>query len=778
MLSVIYFALAAPVAVQKPEVCVSGVDDVTTTSPLRHPSDMRSANAADLGPWLEQDKRQYDPTDSNDSPEPSNPAPWDLNLPSPTSHPLSQSSTHGDIDLNSSPSQFQGATDDSLALIPLSPNDHMNSNSPPPPNSGSTVDVLAQAHPDPLPPSSVQDYINSLFYDSPNSEQAPGSPHDAPTQANTDPLAASSSAHGVIYSPSTSSLNSESTSGLAHDTPPQSDPDSLASPTAREKYIYSLFHYSPSSESTPGSPYDAPTQADPDPLAASSSAHGVIHLPSSSSLSSESTSGLEHDTQAHPDSVAGSPAQNIIDLAPPFSTSSESAPGSPLDTPLQAHQDMVGGSSAQNPIDLDSSSSESTLGAALDTHPQAHSDPLTPSSAHGITYSDLPRPAPPSDPGPSIAPHPLLSAQSPDEDSAMADLEGLLNTPFLSTEKYHSLSLAPTDNYRPQASPSNPGLSTGLRPLPLVQPPGDDSSIVDFEHPPPAVLQNPGPPTGLHSMSSAQSPDEGSSSVVDLDTLLKIPFLSTEEYDPLSLWTTDNHLPASPSNPGSSTGPHPPPLAQSSVEDSSMVDFEHYPPAVPPDPGSSTGLHTLPNAQSPDGDLSMADLDTLLKTPFLSTEEYDPLDLGTTDSHHPPASLLNPGTSTGLHPLPSADSQNGDSGSADSENPLKSPPFLDENDQLSMGLRPGPTDKPPQASPPNPGLSTEPIPPPNAKRPRPEDHDWGFRLLSKILKGRVKRHFTDSGAVQSSLQDAFNSRAYVTAFSLPLLSQTTVVQTF
>jgi hypothetical protein len=93
MLSVIDFALAAPVVVREHEVRVSVVDAAkggTATSPLRRdPSDKWLANAADRtnAPtiprssesvhWREQEPRQYNPTpqkDSNVSPEPSNPA--------------------------------------------------------------------------------------------------------------------------------------------------------------------------------------------------------------------------------------------------------------------------------------------------------------------------------------------------------------------------------------------------------------------------------------------------------------------------------------------------------------------------------------------------------------------------------------------------------------------------------------------------------------------------------------------------------------------------------
>jgi hypothetical protein len=69
---------------------------------------------------------------------------------------------------------------------------------------------------------------------------------------------------------------------------------------------------------------------------------------------------------------------------------------------------------------------------------------------------------------------------------------------------------------------------------------------------------------------------------------------------------------------------------------------------------------------------------------------------------------------------------------------------------------------------------TEPNPPPSAKRPRPEEHDPGSSL-SKLFKGKFKRRFSGSGALNAAgradAQGTFNSRAYyVTTSSLPLVS--------
>ena len=166
MLSVINFALAAPVVVQKREMHVSeAVDSRTDSSPLRRDSLGKwLANAADRtnalpiprsssGPWLELEPRQHYPIDSPEGSGGSKPLPlWDLNylpLPSPTGQPptnqlptgepstsepstskpptskpptdephsLNPSSTSGNIDLNILP-QDQGSIDDSHTLSP------------------------------------------------------------------------------------------------------------------------------------------------------------------------------------------------------------------------------------------------------------------------------------------------------------------------------------------------------------------------------------------------------------------------------------------------------------------------------------------------------------------------------------------------------------------------------------------------------------------------------------------------------------------------------------
>ena len=143
MLSVIDFALAAPVVVREHD---SMADNGIAVSPLR-PDPSWSANAvdqinappiprsSDLGDWWEQEPGYHNPrsrTDSIGSPEPSNPAnnPPSLSPPAgpgstpplPTSQAptdetdplkLNPSSPHGNADLNLSLYQGQGPTDNS-----------------------------------------------------------------------------------------------------------------------------------------------------------------------------------------------------------------------------------------------------------------------------------------------------------------------------------------------------------------------------------------------------------------------------------------------------------------------------------------------------------------------------------------------------------------------------------------------------------------------------------------------------------------------------------------
>jgi hypothetical protein len=118
--------------------------------------------------------------------------------------------------------------------------------------------------------------------------------------------------------------------------------------------------------------------------------------------------------------------------------------------------------------------------------------------------------------------------------------------------------------------------------------------------------------------------------------------------------------------------------------------------------------------------------------------------------------------------------------SSTEESRLSSPgqPSTDE----SHPPTPGPTDNhPPPTLPSNPGPSTatEPNPPPSAKRPRPEEHDAGS-FLTKIFKGKLKRRFSGSGALNAArggLQPRVPLTLRRTSLRLPSLTcqQTTVV---
>jgi hypothetical protein len=160
--------------------------------------------------------------------------------------------------------------------------------------------------------------------------------------------------------------------------------------------------------------------------------------------------------------------------------------------------------------------------------------------------------------------------------------------------------------------------------------------------------------------------------------------------------------------------------------------------------------------------------------PQPSTLRYKPLsELTQTPTHDTPPLGGSPQISSSSDGLTSSsswvatDSHSGSSGSTSEELYPSSPDHLSSAE--SHPPTPGPTDdQPPPTSSSNPGPSTEP----SAKRPRPEDHDFGSPL-SKILKGKFKRRISGSGALnaaQGDLQGTLNYRAYVTAFSQSLLS--------
>jgi hypothetical protein len=157
LLSVIDFALAAPVVLQEHEVRVSVVDAAkggTATSPLRRDTSNKwLANAADRtnapliprssesGHWREQEPRQPNPrsrTDSKGSPEPSNPAPpIDLYA----NNPRSPSPPPGPGSTSPSPSSRAPTADEPDPLNPSSPDESRSSSSRVSPQIASSSDV-------------------------------------------------------------------------------------------------------------------------------------------------------------------------------------------------------------------------------------------------------------------------------------------------------------------------------------------------------------------------------------------------------------------------------------------------------------------------------------------------------------------------------------------------------------------------------------------------------------------------------------------------------------
>jgi hypothetical protein len=186
------------------------------------------------------------------------------------------------------------------------------------------------------------------------------------------------------------------------------------------------------------------------------------------------------------------------------------------------------------------------------------------------------------------------------------------------------------------------------------------------------------------------------------------------------------------------------------------LDLSSFPQPDPPKFKSLSELIPIPthDTQTPSPASSSQTTSSLDKPwePSGANSEYDSESMSSQSPQHhvsPPPNL--PGSSQGLVPP----------------------------DQLSTGeSRPptiGPTNnRPPLASSSNTGPSAELNPPPGAKRPRPEEHESGdLGSLSKIFKGKLKRRLSGSGVLNASQRDSqgkFNSRVYVTATSLPLLS--------
>ena len=528
MLFVIDFALAAPVVVQKREVHVSRADEMIDTSPLgRDPSSKWLANtvdrantllilrSSDSGHWLEQEPRQHNPIDSNDPPEGSGgpkPLPlWDLNdspPPSPTDqpptnqlptgepstsqhstselptsqppasehptdepHPLNPSSTSGDIDLNH-PLQDQGATDDSHALSPSSPHGNEDINPPSHLAQGPTDD--SQWHV--LNPALTTDPLSGLLQSPPHETLpphdqgatdgfhalSPSSPHgnadlnppsylaQGPTDdSHWDVLNPTDSLSGLLQSPPHETL-------LPHDQGATDDSHALnpSSPHSNtDLYLPSYQAQGPAYDShmfNPSLPHGNPALYLPSYQAEGptygshvldpSSSHGVTDLnppyypaqgPTDDSHVSNPAPASSSDSGSFLSGLLQSPAH---DTMPGGSPQMESSPDS-------------GGSHPPSPF---SQQQLSTDGFHLPTSGPTDNSPASPSNS---------------------GPHPLLSAESQNEDSWMTELEILLKSPYLDENQPlslgadHPLGPAPTDN-PPQASPPNPGPSTEPNPPP------------------------------------------------------------------------------------------------------------------------------------------------------------------------------------------------------------------------------------------------------------------------------------------------------------------------
>lgn len=294
MLSVIDFGLAVPVVVQQHEARVSMVgadkDGTASTSPLqRDLSDKWLANAmddqtnappiprpSDSGHWREWEPRQHNPslrTDSNDSPEPSNPRPAPLNTdlnadlldpnansPSPSPQPRSGSGPSSPSPTNQAP------TNEPDPLSPLSPHDDSHTPNPllfdssplrPDPTQDDNVDLNFR------PQSSSQKFETDLMSTTTRVDLLPG--------GSSQPASSSPQRH---VSPPANSPGSPQD----HDVPPppnlgdnlSSDSYSLSSGSMTDSETTGEYHYpSPPDLSTDGSHPPTPGPIDNNPLPAS-----------------------------------------------------------------------------------------------------------------------------------------------------------------------------------------------------------------------------------------------------------------------------------------------------------------------------------------------------------------------------------------------------------------------------------------------------------------------------------------------------------------------------
>ena len=409
MISVIDFALAAPVVVQKRALHVSGEDDGTDTSPLRLANAAYRTNTlpiprpSDSGHWLEQEPRQHNPIDSGSGG--SKPLPlWDLNdtpPPSPTSQPPTNQLSTGEPS-TSQPSTSQPPT------------------SQPPHDQGPTHDSHAALSPS----SQLGDAeLSPPFYQA-------QVPTDDSHWHVLDPALSSDPLDGLLHSPSYETLPPH-VQGATDDSH-ASNPSSPHSNT--NLYLPSYQAQGPTDESHMMNPSSSHDNTDLNTLyyqaqGPTDESHVLNPTPALSSDSGSFLSGLLR--------------------TPPHDTP-------PSSSPQMASSPDSGGSHPQSPL---SQQQLSTDGSHLRTSGPTDNSPASPSN-----------------PGPSKGPHTLSSAQLPNENFVMTDLENLFKSPYL--DKNHPLSLGadhplrpgPTDN-SPQASPPNTGPSTERNPPPSTKRP-------------------------------------------------------------------------------------------------------------------------------------------------------------------------------------------------------------------------------------------------------------------------------------------------------------------
>ena len=592
MPSVINFALAAPVVVQEHGVRVSEMDvakDGTATSPpslrrdlldkwLENAADWTNGlpipRSSDSGHWQEEEPMQHNlrsRTDSNGSPEPSNPAPPmdpHANGPSPspplgpgsTSHLPKSSPTgepyqlntgtstpHGNTDSISSPYQGQGPTDNSdnpHALNPASPSDSRPLN-PGQPHRGFDSNSVPETPGISQTSSSREPEVSSSHSgssSSPSSQQhvspqasLPGSSQDrVPSRPSLEDSLLSGSQSSSSGEPSgeyySSALEQSSTEESTPSSPSQFSTEE-STPSSPSQFSTDESHPQP-----PGAPH-GDINADPHPWPSSLKfkslseilstpyVHGTLP-PDSSPQSAPSPDGSHSPSSKNPHSGSSSPSssQHVLPPASFPESSQDRVPSRPNleDNLLSDSQSFSSGetsgeyysSALEQPSTDESNPSSESMSQFLadDSHP------LNPALPHGdLDIDSAPQPS-----------HPKYKSLSE----------------ILSTPAEHD-SPPPSPAGSPQTALLPDGSHSSNPPVPVA--PHDPSSLSSGS--PATLVSEPqhltNPP--LTEESYPSSPEQ----------------LSTAESRPPTLGPTDNHpLPASSLNPGPSTEANPAPSAK------------------------------------------------------------------------------------------------------------------------------------------------------------------------------------------------------------------------